>query len=205
MWKFKLHGFEPFPDTRLACMNFLTSADEAYHDGPGFVPIEIRDKELRFGPVEVRNLLPTTHEVGRLRLRPRALRFIEDDDVIVWGDRRADALISEMMDILDERLHPLADRAFPFSVADPCKFVAGERLLEHGNQRTVSREVHSPRFAQRPSACRNVQADERLPSTRYARYEHYGFLVVLARAFDDLLDTDRRQAQILGSSIVTSG
>ena len=108
-----------------------------------------------------------------------------------------------MMDVLDERLHPLADRAFPFSVADPCKFVAGERLLEHGYQWTVSREVHSARFAQRPSACRNVQADERLPGTRYARDEHYGFLVVLARAFDDLLDTDRRQAQILGSSIVT--
>lgn len=51
-------------------MNLLTSADEAYHDGPGFVPIEIGDEELGFGPVEVRYLLPTTHEVGSLRLRP---------------------------------------------------------------------------------------------------------------------------------------
>ena len=45
MRELQSHGFEPLRDAGLAGMNLLPSADEAYHDGPGFVPVEIGDEE----------------------------------------------------------------------------------------------------------------------------------------------------------------
>ena len=46
---------EPVADAGLARVNLLTTADETDDDGPGFVPIEIRDQELRLGSIEVRD------------------------------------------------------------------------------------------------------------------------------------------------------
>ena len=68
-------------------------------------------------------------------------------DMIVWCARGADAFISEVVDVLNERLHSLPDRAFSFSVADACQFVAGKGLLKNRHQWTVSREVNCPRFS----------------------------------------------------------
>jgi hypothetical protein len=117
-------GVKPFPDAGLAGMNLLTSTDQANHDRPGFVPVEVRDQEVRLRPIEVRKLLPSTHEIRRLRLRPRALRLVEDDDVVVGSVRRPDALISEVVNVLDEGLNPLADGTFSLGVADARELIA---------------------------------------------------------------------------------
>src|SRR5262245_4679491 len=77
------HGFEPFPDACFASMNLLTSADQTDHDRPRVMPVEIGDQELRLRAIEVRDLLPPTHEVRSLRLRPGSLRLVEDDNMIV--------------------------------------------------------------------------------------------------------------------------
>ena len=76
------------------------------------------------------------------------------------------------MDVLDERLHALSDRALSFSAADARQFVAGEGLLEGRHERTVSREINCRCFPKRLATCRHVQADECLPSTGYAGDEH---------------------------------
>lgn len=177
-----LKGVKPFPDAGLAGMNLLASTDQAHHDRPGFVPVEVRDQEFRFRPVEVRKLLPSTHEIRRLRLRPRALRLVEDDDVVVGSVRRPDALISEVVNVLDEGLHSLANNALSLAVADARELIARERLLEDRHERTIAGEIHGACFTERPPTCRNVQAYERLAGTRHARDEDDGFLAIAARA-----------------------
>jgi hypothetical protein len=70
--------------------------------------------------------------------RSRTLRLIKDHDVIVRRTGCANAFISEVVDVLDEGLHALTDSAFPFRVPDPRQFVASERFLKDGYERTVS-------------------------------------------------------------------
>jgi hypothetical protein len=136
-------------------------------------------------------------------MRPRTLRFIEDDDVIVRCVRCANAFISEVVDVLDERLHSLAHRPFPFSVANARQFIPGEGLLEDRHERAVSRQIHSACFPERLPTGRDVQPDESLPSTGDACDEHNSLLAIAASAFDDLLNTSRRQAKVPRARVVS--
>jgi hypothetical protein len=190
------------PDACLARVNLLSSADQADHDCPGFVPVEIGDQECRFRSTEVRDLLPPAHEVGSLRLRPGPLRFIKDDDMIVWCARCPDAFISEVVNVLNEGFYALPDRPFSFSVADTRQLVARKGLLEDRHEWPVSREIHGSCFPERLPACRHVQADECFPSTGYAGYEHYGLLAITARGLNDFLNGNRRQLQVPRAGVV---
>jgi hypothetical protein len=196
------YGFEPFPNACLARVYLLPSADQADHDGPGFVPVEVRDQEFRLGLVEVRDLLAPTHEVRGLRLRPSPLRFVEDDHMVVGGTRRPDTFISEVVDVLNERLDALLHCAFSFSVAEACQFVAGKGLLKDRHQWPVSREIHGSCFPERLPARRHVQADERFTCARHAGDKHDGLLAAVTGTIDDLLDANGGQAQVPGAGVV---
>ena len=86
--------------------------------GARVVPVEIGDQELRFGVIEARDLLPPTHEVGGLCLVPSPLGFVENDNMIVGCARCSDAFITEVMNVLNERLDQLFYHPFSFTVAD---------------------------------------------------------------------------------------
>ena len=136
----------------------------------------------------MRNPVPTAEFAIFFRRRmksevlpgPGALRFVEDDDVIVGCGLRCGCLVSEVVDVLDEWLHLLADRAFPLSVAGRAQFVAGQRLLEDGDQWAVPREEDRSRLANSRLRVATFKTDECLPGTRYARDEHDRFLASLA-------------------------
>src|SRR5947207_1606189 len=81
------------------------------------------------------------------------------------GVRRTDAVISEVVNVLDEGLHSLADGSFSLGVADTRELIARERLLEDRHERAVAGEIHGPCFTERTPTCRNVQAYERLAGT----------------------------------------
>src|SRR4030095_3896929 len=114
VWERCPHGFEPFPDACLARVYLLSSADQTNHDRPRLMPVEIGDQELRLGAVEVCDLLTPTHKVRGLCLRPSPLRLVEDDNMIVGCTRCPDAFISEVMNVLNERLNALFYGAFSF-------------------------------------------------------------------------------------------
>ncbi len=67
--------------------------------------------------------------------------------MVVRGARRADAFISEVMDVLNEWFYTLVNDTLPFGVTDSCEFVTGECFLKNSNEWTVSGKVDSPRFA----------------------------------------------------------
>ena len=78
------------------------------------------------------------------------------------------ALVAEVVHVLDERLHPLPDRALALGPVGARELVAGQCLLQHGDQGPVARQEDGARLAERPAARRDVQADEGLACPGHA-------------------------------------
>ena len=67
---------------------------------------------------------------------PRALRLIEDHDVLDWRAGIDQRVITKMVNILDERFHALANFPFPHFLAlllAACDFVARQRFAKHSD------------------------------------------------------------------------
>ena len=193
--------FEPFPDACLACMDLLPAADETDDYRPSLVSIEVRDQKFRFRLVEVLDLLPSPHEISCLCPRPSTLRFIKDHDVIVGCARRANTVISEVVDVLDEGFDALSDGPLSFSLAKAYHFVPSERLLKDIHKRPVAGKVYRVRFAQCPPASRHVQTHKRLAGAGHTRDEHDGLLAVCAGVIDCLLYPNGCLTQVFGTGI----
>ena len=112
-------------------VDLLTAPDQADDDGPIGVAIEARDEELRFRIIESGLLLFPLHEIRGHFEVPGPLSLVEQGDMV---DRRpiqvAEALVPEMMDVLNKRL----DLALGFPLLDllspslrPRDHITGER------------------------------------------------------------------------------
>src|SRR5437660_441816 len=93
-------------------MNFLAATNQANDYSPVLVPVHAGYQELGFGLSEIGLLLLPQHKAGGLLKIPRALGFIEDDNVFGGRARIEQGLVAEMVNILDERLHALACSPF---------------------------------------------------------------------------------------------
>jgi hypothetical protein len=132
-------GIEPRGDAGLSCVNLLSATDEADDHRPFDVTVEIGNQELWLGLMEIPNLLTALHEVRRLLAIPCALRFVEDDHVVEWRlIRAAKAFIPKVVDVLDERLHFLANRSLALLASRARELVARQRFLQDCDERTIA-------------------------------------------------------------------
>jgi hypothetical protein len=93
------------------------------------VTVQVRDEELGLGLGKARVPLLALHEVRGLLTIPRTLGLVEDDDVIEGRRVAANTLVAEVVNVLDEGLHPLLDGALPLSAVQATVLVARQRLL----------------------------------------------------------------------------
>ena len=146
------NGIQPFRDTSFPVVDLLSAADETDDHGPLLMPVQVGDEKPRLRLLEVGNLLAPFHEVSGLSVVPGALRLVEDDDVIERRIRSSNALVAEVMDVLNERLDLLADGSFARAGAEPREFIAGQRLLQNADKgllpdrKTARASPYSRRF-----------------------------------------------------------
>ena len=93
---------QPLTDSGFTCVDFLPTTDEAYDNGPISVTINAGNQEFRFGLIEAGSVFFSRHEVCCLLQRPSTLRFIEENNVFRWCARICEAVIAEVMYVLDE-------------------------------------------------------------------------------------------------------
>ena len=88
MREFFVERLDPFGDTRLARIDFLSAADETDNRRPIFSLIERPNQKCRFRQRKVRNLKlisvcsPSLQIIGKPFVRPRTLRLIENRHVL---------------------------------------------------------------------------------------------------------------------------
>ena len=184
-------------------MNLLAPAHEAYDDGPVVVAIEVGNEELRLGTVEVSYALAALHEVGGLVLRPGALGFVEDDDVVVWRRGPLEAGVAEVMDVLDERFDLLADDALALGVAMAGEFVTGQGFLKDGDEGFSCRKGRRRGLRRELTARCDVEADERLAGAGNSGHEDDRLRPIRAGSLDDLLHAGRGHAEVARAGVVS--
>jgi len=186
------NGVKPSSDSRLASVDFLTSPYEADDDSPIRMAIHVLDEKLWLGSIESRNVLSPFHEICGLGEVPSTLSLIEDDHSVVRCFARlagTNALISKVVNDLDEWLHLLSD--FAFSDAPIHELLTGELiprqcLLQNRNERAISREEDGGDNGDiSSSASRNIESDESLPGARHSSYEDNGLGFFSSRRVDD--------------------
>lgn len=75
--------------------------------------------------------------------------------------------------------------------------VAGQRLLEHGDQRAVPREGNAVMLTFRADVLRcSVQANQRLPGSRHSRHEADSLAAALESIADGLVNRCRDSCQV---------
>ena len=80
--------------------------------------------------------LLSQHETGGLLQIPRALRLIEDHDVLNWWTGIDQRVIAEVVNVLDERFDAFANFPFPHLLAlflSTCDFITRQRFAKHGD------------------------------------------------------------------------
>lgn len=88
VWKMLVQCLDPFGDTSLARVDFLTAAHKAYDGGPVLALVKRPDEEgsLRHGEVGHLQFVAVSAAafqiVGQALVRPRTLRLIEDGHVL---------------------------------------------------------------------------------------------------------------------------
>ena len=105
MRKAGIQGAQPFTYTSLTGVDLLTSSREAHNCRPVRMPVEVGDEETGLRIAEVRLIFPPAHELDGLLLVPRPLRFVEDYDSVGWWPIVLKPFITEVMNVLDERLN----------------------------------------------------------------------------------------------------
>src|SRR5215216_7836150 len=97
---------QPFADSRLTPVDFLTTTDQTNNNSPVRMTIQAGNQKLGLGLIEVRASLLSLHKRRGLFQCPGSLRFVEDRDML---QRRSfglyQTIVSKMMDVLDERLY----------------------------------------------------------------------------------------------------
>src|ERR1041385_9493079 len=74
---------QPSVDAGLPGVYLLPAANQADDHSPIRVAVHVGDEKLRFRLLESGSFLTALHEAGCMRLVPRTLRLIEDDNVFV--------------------------------------------------------------------------------------------------------------------------
>lgn len=116
----------------------MTAADKAYDSAPLWMPIHHANQELQLRHVKVGLPSFALHEACRLITGPSPLRFVKHDDLLTGNIIVADIEVSEMMNILNEGVHPAL--SIPFRDALASSFVASKGFLKHFNERAVTRQ-----------------------------------------------------------------
>src|SRR5439155_681067 len=155
---------------------------------------------------EARTILPSAHERGCLFTIPCPLTLVEDYHV-VRGRKRlvAEAVVSKMVDILDEGLDGLSYRSLagintPRLTAG--QFVSAQGFAQDIDQRAVPREVHGMRLTLLASSGGYVQPNQGFSSTRNTGYENDCLPPPSTHLVDHLLDPPRRDAEVGGAGVV---
>ena len=156
-----------------------------------------------------------------MRLVPETLSFVENRDVLDFGIsvllvpdelRRIDlefavhdghlelgeGIVPVVVDDLDEALHfPTGSRQGIPVPGGPllADFVAGQRLRQNGDQRTVPAQVHGRLFLLELLHC-HVEADKRLSGARNAGHEANALLPVFAGVVDHAENEIRRRLEV---------
>src|ERR1041384_1881331 len=108
-----------------------------------------------------------------------------------------------MVNVLNKSLDWLSNDTFSHALFNPRHFVADQCLLEHRNQRAVSRKKYSARLAEIPAASRNIESDQRLSRARHTGHEDDRLPVFPLCAFNDSFHGRRGNTQVCCTSVVT--
>src|ERR1043166_2074138 len=129
-----INRLQPFPNSGLTRVDLLSSSNETEDNGPIGVSIEAREQELGLGLRKLSYATLALHEICGLGKIPSALGFIENRNVFDRGFGIFQALIPEVMNVLDEGLY-LAES---LSLCEPdstflgkTHFVPSQRFLEN--------------------------------------------------------------------------
>lgn len=198
-------GFEPFRKPRFARIDFLSSAHQANDGCPIRMAVHDSDKEFRFGKVEsVLSLFPS-HKIRSHLFRPCPLGFVENHDPVYRSPTVRQMFVPEMMDVLNEGFR--FSFRIPFSDflpvrTNPSRSVPSERLLQHFDQRSVSRKEHRVFTSDGITHPRGeIESDEGFSGSWNARNEADRFFPEFPGIFNDLSDLSRRHRKILDSSV----
>ena len=123
--------------------------------------------------------------------------------MIIWCRRTADPFIPEVMNILDELCDLSPNLSLAFSAADAGQFIARLSLLKYRYVLTISRQKHGTSLSEAAPSRRYIQTNERLSRSRHSGEEHYRFLALGSRVFDNLLYGRGGNLEILGTSIIS--
>lgn len=187
-------------------MNFLAAADKANNHGPIHVAVHVLDQELGLGVREVVDALALLHEVRGLGTVPGALGLVKDHDMVCGWPRVAQRLVAEVVDVLDESLHGLAGVGLGGSLAAglaPFDIVAGQRLAQHGDERTIAGEEDGVRWGLGVASLgREVQPHQGLAGPGYTGDEADELAFVRAGFFDQRVEAQGGEPQVGGLGIV---
>src|SRR4051812_30793810 len=205
LWKRAIQRIDPLRNAGLSAVNLLASAHQANDDSPILVAVQTGDQKLRLRLPEIRHLFSLTHEVSSLFYSPRALRLIKERHMLVWWTRIDQAIVTKVVDVLNEHLHlahhsALLRRLSSLSLLT--YFVSRKSFTKNVDQRPISREKNAIQFAAFIDVLgRDVQSDQRLACSGDAGDKADRLTPMLSRRANNLRNRLRSLRQVNGRSV----